>query len=66
MNYHLININLQKYTSSQVEKYIPTWNDLQTKLFTTEIGFIWRKNRIKANKEYLMNVSSELQNFKIS
>lgn len=51
MNCYLVNNNLLKYTFSQVQKYMSTWNDLQSKLFTTEIGFIWRRNRIKANKE---------------
>lgn len=59
MNYHLIKINLQKYTS-QVEKYMSTWNNLQSKLCITEICFIWEENKmlhvkflgIKANKEH--------------
>lgn len=44
MNCHLIKINLQKYTS-QVEKYMSTWNNLQSKLCIIEICFIWEENR---------------------
>lgn len=44
MNCHLIKNNLQKYIF-QEEKYMSTWNNLQSKLCIIEIGFIWGKNR---------------------